>query len=75
MSLLTEAQSERKKPGFSCGVLRLTESMSPEERTELAEALASTVDNAALQRALQNRGHDIGYQTLQRHRSGSCSCR
>lgn len=75
MSLLTEAQDGRKRPGFACGIKRLSDSLSPEEQAELEEALTSTVDNAALSRALVKRGHDISYQVIQRHRSATCSCR
>lgn len=74
MSLLEEAQSLAKRPGGTCGVAVLVRGLSESERAELAEALASTVSARALSEALEGRGHPINQQTLQRHRTGVCSC-
>jgi hypothetical protein len=48
--------------------------LSPEERAELDEALASRVASEAIARAMEKRGHTIKYQTIARHRRGACAC-
>jgi hypothetical protein len=72
MSLLTEAQQLALRPGGTCGVALLV--LSPEERAELDEALASRVASEAIARAMEKRGHTIKYQTIARHRRGACAC-
>lgn len=74
MSLLTEAQELARRPGGTCGMAILNERLSPEEQAELTEALASRVPAEAIARALSQRGYDIKYQTVARHRRGACAC-
>lgn len=74
MSLLQEAQDFIRPTGV-CGVKSLYERLDPTEQAEFTEALASHVPAAPLSQALARRGHNIGYQTISRHRRGECSCR
>ena len=75
MSLLTDAQALANRPGGTCGVALLVRRLSEQEQTELNEALDSHVSARAVSEALKARGHDLNYQTLTRHRAGTCACR
>jgi hypothetical protein len=74
MSLLDEAQQAIVTKGTTCTVTILLQSLSPQEQAELVEALESSVQSTALARALQNRGHRIAGQTINRHRRQECVC-
>ena len=74
MSLLQEAQGFVRPTGV-CGVKSLLERLSPQEQTELTEALASAVPATPLSQALARRGHNVSYQVISRHRRAACSCR
>lgn len=75
MSLLTEAQAIARRPGGTCGVSLLVRSLSESEQAELHEALmADSVSSKALAAALKLRGHNIAYNTIQRHRRRDCAC-
>jgi hypothetical protein len=74
MSLLTEALELAKPPSRPCGVFVLRAGLPESEQAELDEALRSRVSANALANALTLRKHAIGYQTIQRHRQGVCSC-
>jgi hypothetical protein len=74
MSLLDEAQQAMVTKGSTCTVFVLLESLSPSEQAELTEALESSVQGHALARALNNRGHRIAGQTINRHRRQECGC-
>ncbi len=74
MSLLTEARIVARRAGGTCGVAVLTSRLSEAEQAELIEALESDVSASAITKALELRGHDIGHQTIGRHRRGQCSC-
>ena len=75
MSLLEEAQALAKRPGGTCGVALLVRRLGETEQAELDELLDADVSSRAAADALGRRGHSINYQTIQRHRSGVCSCR
>jgi hypothetical protein len=74
MSLLAEAQSLSTRPGSTCGVAILVRRLSEAEQAELAEALSSDVSASAVSKALEQRGYDLNYQTIHRHRRGACRC-
>ena len=74
MSLIDEAAELEHRQGGTCGVQTLLARLSPSEQDELNEALASSVHSKALARALQARGHEMGYHTIARHRRRDCKC-
>ena len=75
MSLLDEAQALAKRPGGTCGVALLVRRLDENEQAELDELLDADVSSRAAAEALALRGHKMNYQTIQRHRSGVCTCR
>lgn len=74
MSLLAEATALAARKGGTCSVSLLEQALDPAGLAELHEALASTVDGAAIARALTARGYDIKANALQRHRRRECAC-
>ena len=75
MSLLEEAQGLQRRAGATCSVQALLDRLGPSEQAELAEAIASPVQAVALSKALRARGHEVGDQSIARHRRGDCQCR
>lgn len=60
-----------------CGVARVYENMSEEDRKALRALLAAPpyiASAAAVSRELATAGYEVSYQTITRHRAGSCSC-
>ena len=60
-----------------CGVAKVYESMSEEDRKALRALVSAPVHIAsadAVSRELASAGFDVSYQTVTRHRAGTCSC-
>lgn len=75
MSLISEAEDHEHRQGGLCAVAGLRESLDDKGKAELAEALAAPITGTALAKALQNRGHKVAPESIQRHRRGDCQCR
>ena len=76
MSLLDEAVKLQSRPGTACAVNDLKEA-NPKLHAELMEALASSVQLAAVSRALKaNHSIVMSPDKLTRHKRGDCArCR
>lgn len=61
-------------PGPLCGVAKARLSMSDDDRGYLDELIAGSDPDRYIARLLVAAGHDIGIQTVRRHRRGDCSC-
>lgn len=59
-----------------CKIVRFMETLEEADRKILDEALADTFkwSTHGLHVALRQKGIDIGYQTIYRHRKMTCSC-
>ena len=70
---LAEATPARR--GGTCHVALLLATLDAEDR----EAFLAALDNRALSpkriaAVMQDHGHDIGYNSIYRHRNGECRC-
>jgi len=60
-----------------CGVAKVYESMSDEDRKALRALLSAPIhiaSAAAVSRELATANYEVSYQTITRHRAGTCSC-
>lgn len=70
-SLLEEAKDNRRLSGRTPLIVQVANTMTPEERKELVEALDDpTIPNAALSRVLRRRGHNISPSAIGQYRRG-----
>ena len=64
--------------GFDCSVGRLLNTLEGDELAALVEMLGHDKSdgwpNEAIYDALTAEGHDVGRQTIGRHRRGRCRC-
>jgi ribulose bisphosphate carboxylase small subunit len=75
MSLSDLIAAERKSPGTKCTISTILPKLNKADAATLVAALASKdVTTAQLHRALLKAGHQIGRETVNRHRRGECSC-
>ena len=72
--LSTAIAAEVKPQGGLCTVPAFLASLPKEVRADLDEALRSVTPTAPIVRALKKLGHEIGMETLRRHRNGECKC-
>lgn len=76
MSLGKALAKERDRPdlrGPKCSVCTLMSVLPKGEQEALQSALSDPVfTSAAISRALRSEGHQIGSQSMQRHRRGEC---
>lgn len=73
MSLRDRLETMQARPRMICRGCRLEESLSPEDRKALQEAMASEMAGSLIAQALRDEGYEISDQTLQRHRRGRCA--
>jgi len=57
-----------------CGVAKVYEAMSNEDRKALKALLFAPIPAGAVARELVAAGHKVSYQIVYRHRNRSCSC-
>ena len=78
MSLVERlANAKPKQSGLPCGIFRVSEQMSEEDRKALEEALFAeprTISNAQLQQILIDEGYDISSTSIKLHRRQQCRC-
>lgn len=68
-------QTPRRQPGFACSVGALLDRLPPDEADALEQMMGPLGWSAArIYEALAIEGHEVGRQTIGRHRSRSCSC-
>jgi len=64
-----------EKPGGRCRFPRLLTELESEDAEKLLQALpAPDVPHVGVQRWLNDRGIDIKYNAVLRHRNGHCTC-
>ena len=78
-TLLNDARTLQRKPGYPCGVATTSHRLRTNDRTTLADLLEEGIEDpdiqaTALARALKARGVDLPDFTISRHRRGDCSC-
>lgn len=75
-SLLDDIRRENgRNVGPNCSIGQLLATLSPTDQADLKAAFADpTIQHAAIIRALRNRGHDVKYSAIPRHRKKDCSC-
>ena len=64
--------------GRACKVRLAIEKLDAEEVKQLEAALAedqAVITNAAIQKWLERRGHEMHPQTVLSHRKGNCACK
>lgn len=78
MSLVERLANAKPKPsGLPCGIFRISEQMSEEDRTALEGVLFSeprTISNAQLQQILIEEGYDVSGASIKLHRRRQCRC-
>jgi hypothetical protein len=78
MSLATalEAEKAAARKGPPCGMSVLLARLDKADATTLVAYLADrdNVTTAVIHRALLAEGHQLGKNTIERHRRGECSC-
>lgn len=75
MGKLTEAiTAEIRASGGVCTVPAFLAGLPKDVRADLDAAFNAGVPVAAIVRALNKIGHQIGSDTLRRHRNGDCKC-
>ena len=76
MSLMNEiTQAGGNARGPRCPVAILLSQMSEDDSADLAAAVADPGYTAAqISRALRVRGHNVGQQSIARHRREICAC-
>ena len=60
--------------GRICGIARVYSAMTEEDVKALRALLAAPIAAAAVARELEAAKFKVSYQTVYRHRSGTCSC-
>jgi len=75
VGLLDEVAAERKSKGSACAVAQIRAALTADDAADLDLVLDNpAVQGASIARALTNRGHRIGQQSIQRHRRKDCNC-
>lgn len=78
MSLVERlANVQPKVSGLPCGISKVSEEMSEEERKALEDVLFAeprTVSNAQLQEILIDEGYDVSSTSIKLHRRRQCRC-
>lgn len=71
-----EAEKAASRKGPLCGIAVVLNRVSDADATALRTYLAErdTVTTAAIHRALIRENHQVGKNTIERHRRGECSC-
>jgi hypothetical protein len=79
MSLLDEAVEYNGGPGASCTVGAFLDTLDPKERPKWEEMLAAPVKvlqhRAAARYIKAEKGVDLSFSAVSRHRGGDCRCR
>jgi hypothetical protein len=69
------AQTPRRTTGLPCSVGALLDKLPPDEADALEQMMGPLGWSAArIYEALAVEGHEVGRQTIGRHRSRSCRC-
>ena len=72
---LGEFFAEQPKPGPRCPIALALPNLDPQRAASLAAALVEPkLQHTAISRTLKKWGHDIGPQSVQRHRNNGCAC-
>lgn len=67
-------KSEALRPGTVCRVAEIRAALVKDEQLELDAAIAGHFSAAAIARAINKLGHDIGPTSVTRHRRNECAC-
>lgn len=63
-----------RKHGLPCSVGKLLEDLPADEADALRHMLGNGWSMTQIYEAVTNEGHQIGMQTINRHRSRACRC-
>jgi hypothetical protein len=75
VSLSDLIAAERKLPGTKCTISHILTKLNKADAATLTNALTDkSVTTAQLHRALLKAGHQLGRETVNRHRRGECTC-
>ena len=75
MALADRVQSKpARRHGIPCSVGVLLDSLPPDEVAALETMLTSGWSQAEIFDAITSEGHQVGRQTINRHRSQACRC-
>ena len=77
LTLLDALNEERTQYPPRCAVHILLDKMSPDDAATLRNALALSLNelpNTKLWNACRKAGHEIGIDSISRHRRGTCRC-
>lgn len=72
--ILNELNEDLKKPHQICKFAKVIQTLTPDEQTEVKQALQDKYETTAILRVLRKRSIDISYSILGRHRRGECVC-
>ena len=75
MGLADALETLQPKAWQVCGVSAVLETLADDDRAALLDALGNGAYRSSdITRALQDEGHEIGYDAVSRHRRGACKC-
>lgn len=75
MGLLDEFKNEPVRTGTFCRIQVIREQLTPQEFTDLEQALADRqITAAAIERVLARKNIRLQQNTITRHRRGECTC-
>jgi hypothetical protein len=57
-----------------CGIAKVLSDMSDEDSRALIALLSAPISAKAVSLELSAAGYSVSYQTVYRHRAGTCSC-
>lgn len=64
-----------RMPAEGCGIVKVLETMTPEDREDLQQALGNgSIAASAIDRALRKHGYAVSGNMVRRHRRKDCSC-
>lgn len=74
-SLFSDIMSSGASSGPRCGVTRISEVLTDEDRQALEAALSNVqLTHAQISRGLRTNGYTVSAGTISRHRAGDCAC-
>jgi len=74
MGLLDEVEAETRYGGNACPVGAALDGLTPKQRSEWEEVLASAAPGTAIARVSAKHGLNLKAPSIQRHRRGECQC-
>lgn len=79
MALSDKLKAPRSEPGLPCGIGRLLNELSGDDRTALEAVFSErsrpgTISNVQIHEILLSEGHDVAFASISMHRRNQCRC-